>query len=191
MDTKTDQAKRKRLQFPDAVAHLIFWPIVVVGTAADLWSKSAVFQWLGTKAINENIGYEYVEHVIIEGFFNFIMRENKGAAWSIASGQTTLLVTFSVVAFIAVMGLFLFGGIKHRLMQVGLGLFAAGILGNLYDRMYNDGGVRDFIDVTIPVFDYRWPTFNIADSLLCIAVGVMLIANFRASTSETPDHPQK
>lgn len=183
MDTDSSQAKKKLLQFPDTAAHLIFWPIVVFGAAADLWTKHAVFQWLETVKHNK--------YVLIEGYFNFIPRVNYGAAWSIASGKTALLVTFSVVAFIAVIGLFLFGGIKQRLMQVGLGLFTAGILGNLYDRMFNDGGVRDFIDVTIPVFDYPWPTFNIADSLLCIAVGVMLIANIKASISEKPDHPQK
>ena len=30
--------------------------------------------------------------------------------------------------------------------------------------------VIDFIDVFIPVINYRWPAFNIADSAICVGV---------------------
>jgi signal peptidase II len=69
---------------------------------------------------------------------------------------------------------FLFGGVKEKIMNVALALFAAGICGNLYDRVFHGGRVRDFIDVGIN--DLRWPAFNLADSFLCIAVGLMLVA---------------
>ncbi|MHC4290058.1 MAG: signal peptidase II [Planctomycetota bacterium] len=35
------------------------------------------------------------------------------------------------------------------------------------------------MDVLIPVIDYPWPTFNVADSMLCIGVGLLIIANLR------------
>ncbi len=182
MDNTPDNTEKKLIHFPDAKAHMLFWPIVVVGVVADLWTKSAVFQWLET--------LPHKEYVFIDGFFAFIIRLNHGAAFSIASGKTTMLVMFSVIAFVAVIGIFFFSGIKQRLMQVGLAMFTAGILGNLYDRV-KEGAVRDFIDVTIPLIDYRWPTFNIADSLLCIAVVLMMIANFKSSASQKPAHQQK
>jgi signal peptidase II len=53
-----------------------------------------------------------------------------------------------------------------------------GVGGNLYDRLFNDGRVRDFIDVNLYVNNYHWPTFNIADSLLCIGVGLCLLDAF-------------
>jgi signal peptidase II len=44
----------------------------------------------------------------------------------------------------------------------------------LYDRLFNDGQVRDFIDVYYR--SYHWHTFNVADSLLCIGVGLLIIS---------------
>jgi len=37
------------------------------------------------------------------------------------------------------------------------------------------GYVVDFLDFTIPVIDYRYPTFNIADSCICIGAGLMIL----------------
>ncbi len=62
------------------------------------------------------------------------------------------------------------------MIHIALGLFTGGILGNLYDRIFNDGMVRDFIDVYIG--NKHWPTFNVADGLLCIGVGLLIISTF-------------
>jgi prepilin-type N-terminal cleavage/methylation domain-containing protein len=35
--------------------------------------------------------------------------------------------------------------------------------------------VVDFIDILIPFIHYRWPTFNLADSYICIAVALFII----------------
>ena len=55
------------------------------------------------------------------------------------------------------------------MVQVALGLFAAGVSGNLWDRIFNGGQVRDFIDVVYWP-GRHWHTFNVADAMLCIAV---------------------
>lgn len=167
---------------PDIGSHFLFWPIVIFGIMADLWSKHAVFVFLDTR-VSE--GYEYS---VIDGFFKLVMRENSGAAFSIASGRTVMLISVSLVAFVIVLGLFLFGKIRGRLMPIGLALFTAGIVGNLYDRIFNDGYVRDFLDVYYK--DHHWPAFNVADSMLCIAVGLLIITNLMSSFSEKPDLPQ-
>jgi signal peptidase II len=159
-------------RFPDITGHLLFWPIAIGGAAFDLWSKKAVFGWL--PSIPDQ------KYVIIEGYFNFILRVNLGAAFSMFFGQRTFLTGISIAAFLVVIGIFLFSGIHRRIMQTALGCMIAGIIGNLYDRAFNEGMVRDFIDVTIPVIGYNWPTFNIADSLLCIGVGLLIIANLTA-----------
>jgi len=171
----------ERSSLPDLRAHLLFWPIVMAGAALDLWSKSAVFDWLITKP-----GAEYN---IIDGFLKFVMRENSGAAFSIARGQTFMLVSVSVVALIVVTGIFLFGKIRPTLMRIALAMFTAGIIGNLYDRITNEGYVRDFIDVYYG--DYHWPAFNVADSMLCIAVGILIITTITSESSGKSPHPQK
>ena len=167
-------SKRKGLSLPDRKAHLLFWPVIIAGVALDLWSKHAVFAWLET--VNGR------EFSIIAGLCKFVMRLNAGAAFSIASGQRVILVTVSAVALTVVIGLFLFGNIKGRVMQFALGIFTAGIIGNLYDRAFNDGLVRDFIDVYYG--DYHWPAFNAADSMLCIAVGLFVIINITSASCQ-------
>ena len=177
---KTDQQSRS-IKPAGARDHLIFWPIAIFGVIADLWSKSAMFEWL-SKLDNG-------EFVVVEDFFKFEMRLNDGAAFSIASGQRTILVSISIIAMVAVVWIFLFGGERRKIMQVSLGLFLAGIVGNLYDRMFNEGFVRDFIDIYWK--DHHWPAFNIADSMLCTAVGLLIIGSFTAASSQKPAHQQK
>ena len=117
---------------------------------------------------------------VIDGFLQLVTEENPGAAIGIASGHRYLLITVSVVAFIVILAVFFFSGTKQKLVHIALGLFAAGVCGNLYDRIFNNGLVRDFIDVVYWPGKH-WPTFNIADTMLCIAVGSMIISNLRLS----------
>ncbi len=167
---------------PALKAHLIFWPLVALGVGVDLWSKHAVFNWLSTRPGNE--------FSIIEGFVTLVMRENSGAAFSIATGQTLTLVTISMVAFAVVVAIFLFGNVQRKITQIALALFTAGIVGNLYDRIFNNGFVRDFIDVVYWPGKH-WPAFNVADSMLCVAVGLLIITNITSAYSRKHPHLQK
>jgi len=154
----------------DIRSHLIFWPLAVGGLAADLWSKHAVFEWL--------LGRFGGSFAVIEGFFHLVTAENTGAAFGIAAGRTVILVGVSVVALLIVLAFFLFGRADGCLMYTALGVFAAGISGNLYDRLFNEGRVRDFIDIVYWP-GRHWPAFNLADSMLCIGVGLMIIMSLR------------
>ncbi len=169
--SRSDSQARTMGRWPDAKAHRIFWSIVIIGAGADLWSKWAVFKWL-----RDVPGQEYS---VIDGLFNLVMRQNSGAAFSIAQGRTAILVAVSVIALAVVLGVFVFGRVHHRIVQAALALFAAGITGNLYDRAFNAGFVRDFLD-----FYWRrahWPAFNLADSMLCTAVGLLLLTNITSA----------
>ncbi len=167
---------------PWKTAILLFWPVAIAGAALDLWSKAAVFNWLPTLEpyrwfivegkIDPVPDYRYV---LIDGFLQFIMRENQGAAFSMFFGQRGFLVGISCVAFVVVMAVFFSRKVTHKLVLFALGCITGGIVGNLYDRMFNEGRVRDFIDVFVG--DYHWPTFNVADSMLCIGVGLLIIVN--------------
>ena len=82
----------------------------------------------------------------------------------------------SALALVAISAIFFLSGKQRRIIHIALGLFGAGVTGNLYDRFFNDGLVRDFIDVYYKT--YHWPAFNVADSLLCIAVGLLIVSTF-------------
>jgi signal peptidase II len=155
--------------------HFVFWPLVILGLASDLWTKKVVFEWLS------NV-YPPV-HIVINGFLRLVLQENTGAAFGIASGHRTLLVIVSLVAAIVVLGFFFLGRQRQTMLMVALALFLAGILGNAYDRIFNNGIVRDFIDVHYK--EMHWPAFNIADSMLCIAVGLLFILSFSRQAKRT------
>lgn len=169
---------------PWPTAILLFWPAALVGAALDLWSKAAVFSWLPTTPAYRDFlidGVRIPEHryVIIDGFLQFILRENSGAAFSAFQGWTKFLIVVSCAALIVVIGIFFSRKVTHRLVLFAMGCITAGIVGNLYDRLFNEGRVRDFIDVYVG--SYHWPTFNVADSLLCIGVGLLIITNLKSS----------
>jgi signal peptidase II len=157
------------VSLPDSKAHLIFWPLVAAGLVLDLWSKSAVFAWLQQQP-GKSVS-------IIDGFLWLVIAENAGAAFGIATGQRYLLIAVSVIALVVILAVFLMSGTERRLMHVALGLFTAGVCGNLCDRIFNNGLVRDFIDVVYWPGKH-WPAFNVADSMLCIAVGLLIISSF-------------
>jgi signal peptidase II len=163
--------------------HLIFWPIFTAGVALDLWTKSAVFNWLEN---SQQHGF-----TVIEGFLRLQLAQNAGAAFGIAAGQRPMLVAVSVVAMVVVFAVFLFAGNHRKIVNVALALFAAGVCGNLYDRLFNNGLVRDFIDVVYWPGKH-WPAFNVADSLLCIAVGLLILSSFfTRQSSQKRAQPQK
>jgi lipoprotein signal peptidase len=56
--------------------------------------------------------------------------------------------------------------------------------------------VTDFIDVGIPGYAWRWPTFNVADSCVCIGVAMLVFAarlphGNSAATAEHSDAPER
>jgi signal peptidase II len=63
----------------------------------------------------------------------------------------------------------------QRLLQVALSLLSGGALGNFLDRLLH-GYVIDFIDWhwrNQP--GLRWPTFNLADSAICVGLSFLLL----------------
>jgi len=166
---------KQQVVLPDLKAHLIFWPLIATGLALDLWTKRAVFDWLQREQSNSVS--------IIDGFLQFVRAKNAGAAFGIATGQTQLLTTVSVIALVVILAVFLLSGTEKKLVHIALGLFAAGVCGNLYDRIFCDGFVRDFIDIVYWP-GRHWPAFNIADSMLCIAVGLLIISALTGKSSQ-------
>ena len=112
---------------------------------------------------------------IIENFLYLVHITNEGAAWGMLSGQTYLLSSIAIIALAAMWLFRKYLGFDNKLGQFTMGIFAGGVLGNLFDRIYY-GHVIDFIDVHLPIVDYRWPAFNVADWGICIGVTIYIIS---------------
>ena len=104
---------------------------------------------------------------IIENFFNLVYVKNDGAAWNILSGQRFLLIfiSFLVLFFLLIKVDDIF--LKTKFHNILFGLILGGIPGNLIDRI-KYGWVIDFLDFQFGT--YHYPSFNIADSAICLSV---------------------
>jgi len=121
-------------------------------------------------------------HTVIPGFFRITDVHNTGAAFSMfaenASPVTVrnILIAFSVVAVIVLIGMLCRVGRYLTVTSVALALILGGALGNLYDRVVYHY-VIDFLEVHI--VHYHWPDFNVADSCIVIGACLLLIEIFR------------
>ncbi|MDQ0217155.1 lipoprotein signal peptidase [Peribacillus cavernae] len=119
---------------------------------------------------------EYGESIeIINNFLYITSHRNRGAAWGILEGQMWF---FYVITIIVIVGLVYYlqkMGRQSVLLGVSLGLMLGGAIGNFIDRIVRKE-VVDFIHTYI--FSYNFPIFNVADSALCIGVGLLIIYMF-------------
>lgn len=115
---------------------------------------------------------------IITDYFNLTYVQNKGAAFGIlAQANPAFRVPFFIIVPLIALGTIAFVfkkiGDKDIKLSVALSLVIAGAIGNLVDRL-TLGYVIDFLD-----FHWRWgyhfPAFNVADSAICVGVGVLML----------------
>jgi signal peptidase II len=121
---------------------------------------------------------------IIPGFFNLVHVGNTGAAWSLFAGKSTMLALLALTTLGAIFFWRRSLGLRLLPVQVSFGLLCGGIVGNLIDRLVY-GHVIDFLDFHFG--SYIYPTFNIADSGICVGVGIYLWYSFKYPTQKRPE----
>ncbi|MFQ5987409.1 MAG: signal peptidase II [Dehalococcoidia bacterium] len=105
-----------------------------------------------------------------DGLFRITYVTNVGGVFGILSNQAFLVILTTVVGIAAILLYSRYPIFNRMLVKISLGLLLGGALGNLIDRL-SLGWVVDFIDIGFG--QYRWPTFNLADS--AIVLGVILL----------------
>ena len=138
-----------------------YWPLIIfpIGVLIDQLTK----MW----ALNLDKPI-----VVIKNFFSFELLFNKGAAWGMALPKW-LLITISVAATIGFI-VYFFKTKSGMFVKISSILVASGSCGNLIDRAFYPNGVIDFLSFQFG--SYRFPTFNIADSLVVVGIILLLIA---------------
>ncbi|HEY7816845.1 MAG TPA: signal peptidase II [Vicinamibacteria bacterium] len=114
---------------------------------------------------------------IIPGLLHFTLVRNTGMAFGILSAhdfpfKSVIMTLLSLAALGAVVYYALRSPRGESLTRWGLTLILGGALGNILDRA-RLGYVIDFVDVFYR--DAHWPAFNVADSCICIGVGLWLL----------------
>ena len=140
--------------------------LTIIFLLVDLVSKVVIRRYFllekSTKLINNFLYITYVK--------------NTGAAWSMFSSKSVLVL---IISSFIILGIILYvykNKPRNKLEKLSYSLIIGGALGNLVNRiMY--GYVIDFIDVKI--FKYDYPIFNLADSFIVIGVILLVVYTWR------------
>jgi len=118
---------------------------------------------------------------VVPGFFDLAYVENRGCAWGMLQGQVWPLAAFAavVLALLVWKRRSVFG--EGRVAMVAEALLYAGIVGNLVDRLFR-GFVIDFLDFHWKAA-YHFPCFNLADTYISVAAGIIILCSFGKRTS--------
>lgn len=118
---------------------------------------------------------------VIRDFFNLTYVQNQGAAFGLlAQAHPSFRVPFFIIVpFLALGSIgYIFRRLPHddSFMAIAFSLVISGAIGNLIDRLLL-GYVVDFLD-----FHWKWayhfPAFNVADSAICVGVGMLMLDLF-------------
>lgn len=117
-------------------------------------------------------------------------RENTGIAFGRLrdGGRQTAILIYSAATAVVLLGVLLHRLVRRRpsgfLLSGGCAALLAGTLGNLHDRL-SRGHVVDFIDVTARQ-RVSWPTFNVADVVLAVGMGLFLAGLVKMALRRAP-----
>jgi signal peptidase II len=156
---------------------LKYLSISAVVIAVDLYTKHLIQQ-----------AFVFGESKTITSFFDLVRYHNEGSAFGFlndAGGwQKWFFNGIAIIASIVIIYL-----IKkysnEKLFCLSLALVLGGALGNLYDRI-TLGYVVDFFNFHIN--NHYWPAFNVADSAICVGVGLLL---FESTYEDSPNNRDK
>lgn len=130
-----------------------------------------------------------VPQPVIDGYWDWELAMNRGAAFSSFVGGAGTQIALSLIA----MGALIVLGVaaartrpEERVRRLGYALIAGGALGNLIDRL-RDGAVTDF--VRWRYHEVTWPIFNLADAALLIGGAFLVIEAARAYVRDRRSAP--
>lgn len=114
------------------------------------------------------------ERTVIPGFFDLVYWGNTGAAFSMMQGKSMFFIVLATATLLAMAFFAWRGALRDAWSRVAWCLLAAGIAGNLTDRLVH-GHVVDFLLFNLHVrFANPWPAFNVADSCICVAAAMLI-----------------
>jgi len=150
------------VRWPRPLFYLVIFLAVVLDQFTKAWITASFRLWETMR--------------LIPGFFSLTYSRNTGIAFGMFPGQGVLVGLFVVA--LALAALYYARGLDWAGWEPNLvgGCLCGGALGNLLDRS-RLGYVVDFFDVYIG--RHHWPTFNVADSLICLSVGWIVFRQVR------------
>jgi signal peptidase II len=157
------------------VKYIRFWILFCIVLTLDQWTKTVVVEDAEELRSNPMVIIDLLEGP--ENLLEFTYITNPGAAWSMLSDYPEALTVLALTALLAIFFFRKALELYKPLHQLVFGFITGGVAGNLGDRLFREPAeVVDFIDFFLPVINYDYPVFNIADSAIFIgAFSYMII----------------
>ncbi|WP_253301489.1 signal peptidase II [Spiroplasma endosymbiont of Phyllotreta cruciferae] len=123
----------------------------------------------------------------LDGFINFKFVVNKGIAFGVNADNLVATIIGAVLITMLAFTVFLY--INNKTAAIGLIMITCGGVGNLIDRMWNQGGVVDFLAwILFPPYSIfnlsdTWVTFGVVVLVLAIIVEIVRFYHNRARSN--------
>ena len=134
------------------------------------------FTFLIDQVVKMIVDLKVISFTIIPKFLSFIYVKNEGVAFSMLKGSRIYIIIITVFLLLTLYYIMLneYQKEEDRLLDMSFGLLFGGIIGNLVDRIMR-GFVIDYISITL--FKYMLPIFNIADVAITIGIILLILSN--------------
>ena len=126
----------------------------------------------------------YESIAIIPNYLDITYTLNPGAAFSMLADappwvREAFLLTMAGAA-IVVLAVLIVRSDRVSITSVAFALIMGGAMGNLIDRAIR-GRVIDFMRAHY--YDLNYPIFNVADSAICVGVGLLMLVSWKLDTA--------
>lgn len=133
--------------------------------AADQWTKYLIRSRLAP-------GEQWTPWEWLAPYARLVHSDNTGAAFGLFQDGALFFTIVAVVVSAAILIYFPRVPDTERALRIALSMQLGGAVGNLIDRLLQDGRVTDFVSLS------RFPVFNVADASISIGVAVLLLSTF-------------
>lgn len=151
--------------------------------ALDYATKEYIVRNYEAPPLRDDPAWAYFQpesHTVIPDIFEIVRVHNTGVAFGIGNGTAWANVFFGGItlgALVLIWWLARSNAFPTRTSRVAVALLLSGIFGNLLDRFMR-GYVVDFLHFHW-YEKFSWPSFNVADSCICVAAGLLFISAFQ------------
>ena len=128
----------------------------------DLITLDFITKWLARNYLAQN------PIDVWAGVFKLSLSYNKGVAFSIPIPNGVMTIMTPILLTALVIMIYKMCDFSKNITKLSLILLIAGGLGNFINRLWT-GAVIDFIEFSF------WPSFNFADTYLCIAAFLIIL----------------
>ena len=159
-----------------AAALVVFF--YALDQATKLWTAGLDLGRPGWPVLRQNVPLG--GHIPVWGeTFEWVHFSNTGAAFGIMHDSNRFFIGLSVAALCGLAWALRQNLFPGRLNLAAILLLLPGILGNLTDRLLH-GYVVDFLLFDFGFWPFApWPAFNVADSCICVSVGLLMLETIR------------